>query len=360
MKNFLLLTLVGLLAVGAFTSCEEEQEPTKAIELTGGQTTQSVFADQRQASGKVSFTTTGAWTSTISEGTRATSWVTVTPSSGNAAGDYTITISLVPNYTGVDHTATVTITSGGEELNITVIQKATTQSGEVPVITNLLSPEYIPDPAFLEYCTSMMSTWDTDDDGKLSLEEAAAVNAINVPGPWLVIADSTRSFEEDRTITSLAGVEYFTGLKELNCASNKITSLDVSKNTALTSLNCQINDLTSLDVSKNTALTVLECGHNELTSLDISGCTSLTQLDCDHNDLTSLDVSKNTALTRLWIYDNPGDGVSKFPVTAWFDNNSVPTGAGYVFITEGWGPNFIPYPYDGEYVTITPDYQKAL
>jgi len=42
-------------------------------------------------------------------------------------------------------------------------------------------------------------------------------------------------------ITDLTGVEYFTALEYLDCSSNELTSLDVSKNTALTYLNCYSN-----------------------------------------------------------------------------------------------------------------------
>ena len=45
----------------------------------------------------------------------------------------------------------------------------------------------------------------------------------------------------------------------LGCWSNKLTTLDVSKNTALTHLICQYNQLTTLDISKNTELEKLTC-----------------------------------------------------------------------------------------------------
>ena len=45
----------------------------------------------------------------------------------------------------------------------------------------------------------------------------------------------------------------------LSCSNNKLTNLDVSKNTALETLYCDENNLASLDVSKNTALEDLEC-----------------------------------------------------------------------------------------------------
>ena len=101
-------------------------------------------------------------------------------------------------------------------------------------------------------------------------------------------------------IYSLKGIEYF-GAWYLKCHGNKLTSLDVSKNTALHSLNCSYNQLTSLDVSKNTALHSLNCSYNQLTSLDVSKNTALRNLYCYDNKLTSLDVSKNMALDTLAI-----------------------------------------------------------
>ncbi len=121
-------------------------------------------------------------------------------------------------------------------------------------------------------------------DGYLTFAEIAAVTEISVR---LV------------HISSLKGIEYFQALEELDCRSNDLTTLDVSKNTALKKLYCDYNDLTTLDVSKNTALTYLDCPHNDLTTLDVSKNTALKKLYCYYNDLTTLDVSKNTALTLL-------------------------------------------------------------
>lgn len=154
--------------------------------------------------------------------------------------------------------------------------------------------------------------------------------------------------ECDRNQLTSLDVSKNTALTQLSCMFNKLTSLDLSKNTALTQLVCMYNELTSLDISKNTALTNLGCNGNELTLLDVSKNTALIDLDCRQNQLTSLDVSKNTALTRLECYDNPGDGVSIFPVTAWFDNNSIP---------ESMSIEIKSWDYDGP--TITIDFRKA-
>ena len=108
-------------------------------------------------------------------------------------------------------------------------------------------------------------------------------------------------------ISNLTGIEAFTALTCLNCSTNQLTSLDVSKNTALTSLYCYAIQLTSLDVSKNTALTWLDCCLNQLTSLDLSKNTALTNLWCYENQLTSLDISENSTFTDLECVDNKFD-----------------------------------------------------
>jgi hypothetical protein len=139
-----------------------------------------------------------------------------------------------------------------------------------------------------------------------------------------------------------------TALTELDCSGNPLTTLDISMNTALTKLYCAINELTTLDVSRNTALTELNCANNELTTLDVSQNTALTVLSCFSNELPSLNISRNRALTKFDCSYNPGDGVSSFPVTAWFDNDTKP---GDLEIDEEQ------WKYDGK--TITIDFRKA-
>ena len=58
----------------------------------------------------------------------------------------------------------------------------------------------------------------------------------------------------NRAITDMTGIEAFVNLEKLGCGENKLTSLDVSKNTALKALNCGSNQLTTLDVSNHPAL----------------------------------------------------------------------------------------------------------
>ena len=138
------------------------------------------------------------------------------------------------------------------------------------------------DIKFMEYC---YNNFDVNKDGKVSMTEAAAVKTIDTKG-----CDQ---------IASLDGIEYFTGLTELICNGNQLTSLNVSNQPELKVLDCNYNQITQLDVSKNTALTKLDCGMNAIPSLDISKNTALKSLRCDANKIESLDISKNTLLTDL-------------------------------------------------------------
>ena len=135
---------------------------------------------------------------------------------------------------------------------------------------------------------TIVENYDTNKDSSLSDTEIAAVEEIDC---------------SYKAITNLKGIEYFTALKRLNCESNQLTTLDVSKNKALTYLDCGDNELTTLDVSKNTALTRLYCLYNQLTTLDVSKNTTLTELNCKYNQLTSLDLS-NTNIDILYGGDN--------------------------------------------------------
>ena len=159
---------------------------------------------------------------------------------------------------------------------------------------------------------------DADNDGKISFSEAQKVKTLVLT----VLSDETA---ESYNIGDISEIRYFTELEALICDDNKLTSLDVSNNTALgllslddnqlTSLdlgnnaglvvlNCGRNRLASIDVSKNTALKSFSLGDNQLTSLDVSNNAGLKMLGCDRNRLTTLDLSKNTSLTDVYCEGN--------------------------------------------------------
>ncbi len=186
------------------------------------------------------------------------------------------------------------------------ISNVTANAAEEEISSVEINETNFPDAIFRKY---VAEEFDKNTDGRLSDKEIAAVTKIDV---------------YDMGISDLTGIEYFENLAILECMFNKLTTLDISKNTALIELNCYHNQLTSLDVSdhteliklcfdtnnitsidlsNNTALTYLSCCATKLTSIDISNNTALITLNCAYNQFTSLDVSNNTALTGLYCYD---------------------------------------------------------
>lgn len=127
--------------IAIISACSSDDETNKSIEVDKEQLNQTVYADETQSKSGVSFTTTAAWTSSITETTTKSlkdnstpeNWVSVTPDRGDKAGNYTITINLTPNYTGAERSATITISCNGETIEIKITQEATDKDGVKPV-----------------------------------------------------------------------------------------------------------------------------------------------------------------------------------------------------------------------------------
>ena len=121
----------------------------------------------------------------------------------------------------------------------------------------------------------------------------------------IIILESTTELDlENKGITDLAGLKYFSGLTYLRCDLNQLTELDISQNTKLQTLYCCDNQLITLDVSKNTSLGWLNCSDNQLTMLDVSKNTELNLFACSNNQLTTLDISQNAMLEALDCSNN--------------------------------------------------------
>ncbi|HIY15663.1 MAG TPA: leucine-rich repeat domain-containing protein [Candidatus Alistipes cottocaccae] len=389
MKRFYLLALAATLA---FTGCKKDDGDPRPENLTIEKTEYALDAvEERTAT--VAFTAAADWTLSVvyDDAESSADWLSVTPMSGTA-GEQTVELSAARNFRASDRTAYADLVCGEQSVRLTVTQTA---ASEVVDFTAQF------DPGFAQKLQELGIIADAEHITPADMEKIAAMTELDISG----------TYENPGAMTSLQGIEYFealsklicyynsltsldvranTALTELYCANNELTTLDVSANTALTLLICGGNQLTSLDVSANTALTYLYCGDNQLTTLDesantaltylscgsnqltsldvrantaltwldcasnslttldVSANTALTDLHCGSNQLTSLDVSANTALTWLSCKDNPGDGESTFPVTAWFDNETVP--AGLNVYSSSWT-------YGGK--TITIDFRKA-
>lgn len=125
------------------SACSEKGDDASGdIQLAPGSSHSfSIHADQTEPTPDgISFTASGPWRATVAEtrasnsgnGEEASPWLIVSPDHGDAAGNYTIHISLGINTTGKDRKAVITIECGSSKITITVEQKATTEEGTVP------------------------------------------------------------------------------------------------------------------------------------------------------------------------------------------------------------------------------------
>lgn len=116
------------------------------------------------------------------------------------------------------------------------------------------------------------------------------------------IKERTALYLSYYNISDMTGIQDFKALQSLQCASNNLTSIDLSKNLSLKTLDCSGNTLTNLDLSKNVLLTEVYCQKNQLSDLDISNNKVLTRLDCTENQLTSLNLANgnNKNITSLY------------------------------------------------------------
>ena len=393
MKNLKSFYLLALAAALAFAGCKKDDGGNPLPGTLTIEKTEYALDAVENRTATVAFTAAAGWTLSVvyDDAESAADWLTVTPASGTA-GEQTVELSATRNYRTSARTVYADLACGEQSVRLTVTQAAASDDTD---FTTLF------DPDFAKELQKQGIIADAENITPEDMEKIATMTELDVSG----------TYENPGTLTSLQGIEYFESLTQLSCYYNQLTSLDISANTALTELSCPFNQLTSLDLSANTALTGLSCSSNQLTTLDVSANTALTELSCENNQLTTLDISANTALTELYCYgnqltsldvsanmaqtwlscsynsletldiskntaltwldcssnslttldvsantaltwlsceNNPGDRESKFPITAWFDNDTKPDN---LEIYQGQ------WTYDGK--TITIDFRKA-
>ena len=151
----------------------------------------------------------------------------------------------------------------------------------------------VPDDAFKAY---IISRYDADRNGKLSMEEAEKITRLDIN-------------TYDLQIKTLEGIEYFTNLEYLKAVGyddsrrGEVSSLDLSKNVKLETLICPFNRMESLDLQNCTRLKYLDCSSNMLYNMVnhyfFSDNTALEYLDCHSNAYFTVYVQDNAALKYI-------------------------------------------------------------
>jgi len=159
------------------------------------------------------------------------------------------------------------------------------------VVTCFLTAQnvHIPDPNFKAYLLAEKNI-NTNGDNEIQISEAKAYKGdINC---------------SKRKIYDLTGIESFVNVKNLFCYSNKLSDLDLSKNTNLKLIDCGNNNISNLDLTNNINLIDLHCGKNNIKKIYIQDNINLKSLHCENNILTDLDLHNNKALIDLKCNNN--------------------------------------------------------
>jgi Leucine-rich repeat (LRR) protein len=127
----------------------------------------------------------------------------------------------------------------------------------------------------------------------------------------------------NQNISDLTGIEDFIAIRELNCGSNQLTSLDLSQNIYIDELECSFNQITYLDLSNNTELTKIYIDDNQLSYLDLRNGNNSNIIDfyASYNpNLTCINVDNVAWSTSNWL-------VSYYQIDAqhYFSTNCPPS-----------------------------------
>lgn len=112
-------------------------------------------------------------------------------------------------------------------------------------------------------------------------------------------------------IVNLKGIEYFTGIEELDCSHNNLQLLDLSLLSKLKNVDASYNDLLDITFAKDNVLEVIDCSNNNLNMLNLAGFTKVEDLDCSNNNITILNVS---GLYKLRLLDCSNNALSTLNV----------------------------------------------
>jgi hypothetical protein len=310
----------------------------------------------------LTITSNTAWTAKKS----TADWLTVSPTTGQGNG--TITVTVTRNAVTQSRSATITVTAGGLEEIVPVIQAGATPSLEINGTKNVtaIAASYpIAITSNVAWTAQSDAAWLTvspttgQGNGTISVsvtENTAqqprsatvtvkagllvrtiavtqampvavlqktmdfafanrnaisfTVKAQNVIVDWgdgapHEYSNTDASFSHTyKNSTGRTVTIYAESLSSFACSNQQLTALDVSGCAALTQLVCDGNRLTALNTSGNPELMSLSCGNNQLTALDMSGNVKLTSLNCRANQITALNISSNAALTQLNCDDN--------------------------------------------------------
>ncbi len=164
---------------------------------------------------------------------------------------------------------------------------------------NINTPDNFPDPNFRSVVEKFM---EVIPGGTFSAQDAASKTGMMD----CALMD----------IKDMKGIEFFSGINNLICYINSLTSLDLSKNLSLEWLDCSFNDLETLILPLHSNLNILDCSFNLLTDIDnlksqpflgLSGYVDVryNNLTCD--DWEMIVLLQNRIGEAIFVHDQDFD-----------------------------------------------------
>lgn len=130
---------------------------------------------------------------------------------------------------------------------------------------------------------------DTDHNGEISISEALLVETL---------------FLENKSISSLNGLEYFTNLKILNVYQNLITSINFANFPNLEDITINNNQLTNITIANNNVIKYIFADSNQISSVSITNCSNLDTISLISNQISSINLQNLPLLTILSLNNN--------------------------------------------------------
>ena len=232
-----------------------------------------------------------------------------------------------------------------ENVNAPAAQAPLTETGSIeasatpiPTLLPSVSPDVSADPSATPTATPVVAAFKTlvpDANFRKVIKELVFDNAVKDDDNLTVemqekIAAYTDKLDiSGKEISNLLGIQYFTGIKELDCSHNALTLLDLSKLPNIVNVKADYNDLADVTFDKEAKPETIDLSNNNLVTLNLAGFTSVKSLDVSNNKLTTLNLAGLYQLATLDCSDNV---LSSFGVeglvgleTLVSDNNAIVT-----------------------------------
>lgn len=195
-------------------------------------------------------------------------------------------------------------------------------NGPTPIDENTF-----PDPVLRSYASEH---FDTDQDGSLSKDEAAAAETVQLIGS---------------DVSNLVGLEKLSGLAHLDVSEcPALESADIAPLEGLVTFNAQGSGVKQVNIGSKPKLTALDIAQTAVSAIDVSGCSELKYFRASGTPLEKVDLSNCKNLASFEADESvPVEGIEAAGLREqWLLTGYEKTG--YCETFEGFGPNGIQPP----------------